>query len=280
MVSGQPSADGRHCLLAACLRNVTISMMNESASSTQILHADPEHGGIRMSVLLAIVLGLLGGFLLIRFLLGAFAKDSILFDFATVISCVGAIAIAMSGAWLVENYLKKTWSSGLEIELSDQGLHFEAGDSIDGPMDIRDIDFSKPVILTNWFFKLKGYPKAGRERLVSDKWVCLANQIQQDGERIITYAYLAPDEAEKWLENKTVVEPFHQISLAQVYKESHARRWSAPNRPEVSSELLAGPDGRYWIAERRRWQEGLELTAADFTALLKQIEKKAKTDFD
>jgi hypothetical protein len=212
--------------------------------------------------------------------LSAFARDSILFDFATVISCVGAIPIAMGGAWLVENYLKKNWSSGLKIELSDQGLHFEGGESGNGPTDIRDIDFSEPAILTNWFFKLKGYPKAGRERLVSDKWVCLANQIQQDGERIITYSYLSPEEAEKWLKNNTDFEPFHQISLAQVYKESGARRWSAPNRPEVPSELLAGPDGRYWVAERRRWQEGLELTAADFTALLEQIEKKAKTHFE
>jgi hypothetical protein len=254
--------------------------MNETVSSTKILHADPEHGGIRMAVLLTILLGLLGGFFLIRILLGTFAPDSIFLDFATVISCVGAIPIAMGGAWLVEKYLKKNWSSGLEIELSDQGLHFEAGEGRDGPADIRNIDFSKPAILTSWFFKLKGYPKAGRERLVSDKWYCLANQIQQDDERIITYSYLSPEEAERWLGNKQLFEPFQEISLAKVYKDSGARRWSAPNRPEMPSDLLAGPQGRYWIAERRRWQDGLELAAEDFIVLMEQLEKNANTDFD
>jgi hypothetical protein len=267
-------------MLAACKRNATIKVMNETASTTKILHADPEHGGIRLIVLLTIFLGLLGGFFLIRILLGVFAQDSVLSDFVTVISCFGAVPIAMGSAWVIENYLKKTWSSGLKIELNDRGIHFEASSGEDGPIETRDIEFAKPVNLTNWYFKLKGYPKAGRERLVSDNWYCLANQIQQDGERIITYSYHPPEEANKWVENSDLIEPFHQISLAQVYKESGARRWSAPNRPEVPSSLLAGPDGRYWIAERRRWQEGLELTAEDFTALVETIQQKARTEFE
>ncbi|MFL7839403.1 MAG: hypothetical protein ACK2T4_13645 [Candidatus Promineifilaceae bacterium] len=267
-------------MLTAYERNVTIGFMNETASTTQILHADPEHGGIRMTVLLTIFLGLIGGFLLIRVLLGLFAQGSIFLEFATVISCIGAFPIAMGCAWLVENYLKKTWTSGLKIELSDQGLHFEAAENEAGLTESRDITFSKPLNLTNWYFKLKGYPKAGRERLVSDKWYCMANQIQQDGERLITYTYLPPEKAELWLGKKNFIEPFHQISLVQAYKESGARRWSAPNRPEISSELLAGADGRYWIAERRRWQEGLELTAEDFTALMDKIQQKAQTNFE
>jgi hypothetical protein len=254
--------------------------MNDAPSTTKTLRANPEHGGIRIAVLLTIFFGLLGGYLLIRFLLGLVAQGSILLEFATIISCVVSIPIALGCAWLVEAYLKNTWPSGQEFILTDEGLRFEGGVTEDGSKDIRQIYFDKQLNLTNWYFRLKGYPKAGRERRVSDKWYCLANQIQQDGERIITYTYFPPEEAASWIDNQDLVEPFHQISLAQAYKESGARRWSSPNRPELSSEIIGGTDGRFWIAERRRWDEGLELTADDFTTLMKQIEDKAQTGFE
>jgi hypothetical protein len=254
--------------------------MNEAPSTTKILRANPEHGGVRIAVLLTILFGLLGSYLLIRFLLGWFAQGSLILEFATVISCIVSIPIALGCAWLVEEYLKKTWSSGQELELNDEGVRFESGKTEDGSQDIRQIYFDKRLNLTNWYFKLKGYPKAGRERRVSDKWYCLANQIQQDGERIITFTYLSPEEAVDWLANEDLVEPFHQISLAQAYKDSGTRRWSTPDRPKVSSEMLAGADGRYWIAERRRWDEGLELTADDFVTFMKQLQEKAETGFE
>ena len=284
MVSHEPSAIS--CQLTADgswakdWRNATIPLMNATVPTNKILRADPEHGGVRMAVVLTIVFGLLGGYLLIRVLLGWFAQDSLLLEFATVISCVGAIPIALGCAWLVEGYLKKTWSSGLEIELSEETLRFEGGEKEDGSRDIRTLDFDQRVNLTYWYSELRGYPKAGRERRVSDNWLCLACQMHQDDERIITYAYLPPDKAQVWLDNQNLAEPFHEISLLQLYKSSGSRRWSAPNRPDLSPEMLAGPDGRYWIAERRRWEEGLELTADDFTTLMEYVAQKTQPDFD
>ena len=77
------------------------------------------------------------------------------------------------------------------------------------------------------------------------------------------------------INNPDLDEPFQPISLAYLYKESGKRRWGATTRPDLPSDLLAGEDGRYWIAERRRWDEGLELTADDFIALVDFIEQKA-----
>ena len=150
--------------------------MNSAASTNRILRADPEHGGVRLAVIMTIVFGLLGGYILIRVLLGWFAEDSLIQEFATVISCIGAIPIALGCAWIVEEYLKNTWSSGLEIELGDEALRFTGGDKGDGAREVRTIDLNKRVNLTHWYFKLSDYPKAGRERRVSDKWLCLACQ--------------------------------------------------------------------------------------------------------
>ncbi len=254
--------------------------MNETPSTDIILNANPEHGGIRIAVVLTIVAGLIGGFLLVRVLLGWFAQDTIFLEFATVISCTGAIPIALGIAWVVEEYLKKTWPSGLEIELGEDTLRFNGERTEDDERDVRTFELDQRVILTNWYFRLKGYSRAGRERRVSDKWYCLANQIQQDGQRLITYSYMPPGKAETWIENQDLVEQFHEISLAQLYKESGSRRWSGPNRPgEVPSEMLAGPDGRYWIAERRRWEEGVELAEEDFAALMTYLGEKSQVDF-
>lgn len=252
--------------------------MNDAPASSKTLHANPEHGGVRITVILTIIVGLLAGYFLIRVLLGWFAQDSILLEFATVISCIGAVPIALGISWIVEKYLTRNWSSGLEIELDEDTLRYVASSKGDAEIESKSFDLNKRINLTNWYFGLKGYSRAGRERRVPDKWYCLACQIQQNGERLITFAYLPPNKAQDWVDNQDLAEPFHQISLARLYKESGARRWSGPNRPEVPAEIIAGPDGRYWIAERRRWEEGLELTEEDFTALLMHLEQTAGTD--
>ena len=151
--------------------------------------------------MMTIIFGLLGGFILIRMLLQWFAQGSLILEFATFISCVGAIALALALAWFVESHLKQTWSSGQEFELSADGLRYEGGVKDNGQPDVRVVEFDKRVNLTRWFFRLTGYPKAGRERLVSDKSVCLAVQIQQDGERITAFSYLPPVDASEWLDN-------------------------------------------------------------------------------
>ena len=39
------------------------------------------------------------------------------------------------------------------------------------------------------------------------------------------------------------------------------------------SDMLTGRNGRYWMAERRRWEEGLELEQKDFSAYIAYVEE-------
>jgi hypothetical protein len=135
-------------------------------------------------------------------------------------------------------------------------------------------DWSKTVNLTRWYFELAGYARAGRERRVSSKWLCLACQIQQDDARVIAFGYLPPEKAAEWIENQHLSEPFHSISLAYLYSETGKRKRGAATRPVIPSSMLTGKDGPYWLAEQKRWQEGIELTADDFATLMSYIEQR------
>ncbi len=248
--------------------------MSEGTKTPQVMYADPEHGGVRGAVVLIIGVALVISFFLLRALFEWAASGTAMADFATVISCAGAIPLALGISYLIEKNLKRVWHSGMVFTLEENSLQFDAPATKEFEAISISMDWSQRVNLTRWYFRLANYPRAGRERLVSDKWVCLACQMQQDDSRLITYAYFPPEEASALTENRQLAEPFHEISLARLYRDAGTRRWSATTRPSLPPEMLAGGDGRYWLAERRRWEEGLELGKDDFAALTRYIEER------
>jgi len=252
--------------------------MTAQANSPKVLHADPEHGGLRFVIILVLLLGLVLGFMLMQLLIRSVAADTLLRDFATIISCTGAIVLSLILAWAAETYLKRAWPSGTLLLLGDSELSCHLGDrSQDLGRDGQEklvIEWSKKINLTRWSFALSGYPRSGRERRVPSNWHCLACQLQQDDTRLIVFGYFPPDEAAVWTENPALIEPFHTISLAKLYAEAGKRLGKATTRPIVPSSMVAGSDGRYWLAEQKRWQEGLELTQEDMTLILAYMEQK------
>jgi len=252
--------------------------MIPTEQSSKVLHADPEHGGLRIVILVVLLLGLILGFILIQLLLSLLATNSILIEFANAFSCVGAILLALGIAWATESYLKRAWHSGTTLLLGDSELGFQMRKRGQSQTEENSeeiiFEWSKNLNLTRWYFELSGYSRAGRERRVSSKWLCLACQLQQDEARLILFGYFPPDEAAIWTENKKLAEPFHSISLAHLYGEVGKKGRGAATRPKIPSSMLTGSDGRYWLAEQKRWQEGFELTQKDFATFMEYMEQK------
>ncbi|MBK7215906.1 MAG: PrgI family protein [Candidatus Promineofilum sp.] len=86
-----------------------------------ILHADQEHSGLRLVIFLALFAGLVPGFFISRWLLGTFAPPAVL-DYATFLSCVGAVPLALLFIYGLEKLLKRVWRSGLSLELNERGI--------------------------------------------------------------------------------------------------------------------------------------------------------------
>jgi hypothetical protein len=254
--------------------------MVQADQSTPILHADPEHGGLRLIVIVVLVLGLMLGFVMIQLLLSLLASGTLLIEFATALSCVGAIVFALGSAWISETYLKRVWHSGISLSLGESKLRLQRRsaqnkEAREMPEPIA-IDWEKTVNISRWYFQLSGYARAGRERRVSNNWLCLACMLQQDDDTVVAFAYFPPKEAAEWVENHQLSEPFEEISLAHLYSEAGKKKRDASTRPAIPSALLTGSDGRYWLAEKRRWREGLELRREDFVKYTKYVEKKLK----
>jgi hypothetical protein len=231
------------------------------------LYADPEHEGIRLAVPLILIAGLSLGFLAITTLFNVALAGSRIAEYTTFLSCVGAFPIGLGVAAAAERYLKRVWHSGQTVVIDESGLTLSLRSGAS-----RQIRWSSRFLATRWFFRLKGYIRGGKERRMPAGWLCLAVQFQQEEQRIILFTFMPPQRGEKQL----AAAPFHEINPAEVYVRSLKDRIVPPSRPLLPPRIVAGKDGRYWLAERSRWAEGIELAAEDFETLIDTLRARER----
>lgn len=235
-------------------------MRNSTTSTPQILHADQEHYALRLLVPVLLLIGFCLSFVAVQALLDALFPG---FDARVFLACVAAVPIGLLLTYGVEQILKRTWRSGRKVALQADSLTLfrDEGEPI-------SISKDKSLNLILWYFSLADYPRGGRERRVSASWFCLATSLRQDDTQVIFHTFAPPAEKEKWVTNYR----FHEIDPTDVYDTSLLTRVTIPTRPDIPADIIAGQDGRYWLAERERWQHGVELTPPDFGRLLAHLE--------
>jgi hypothetical protein len=235
--------------------------------SETVLHADPEHTGIRYTVPAIWIATFIVFYSLIKAFLDSQPPGG-LAEYAVALSCFGALPLSLGIGAVSEYFLKKNWHSGRQVQVNAEGLTVVLNED-----ENLSIDWSRRANETLWTFPLKGYPKGGRERRVPGNWLCLASQLQQDEQRFIVYSLMSPKQAQPLLEKYR----FHTINQADFYDSNGVKNWlSAPSRPSLPANMLTGREGPYWLAERRRWQEGLELTPQDFQFFLEKVDMHFK----
>ncbi|MGH2536824.1 MAG: hypothetical protein ACRDHL_05480 [Candidatus Promineifilaceae bacterium] len=238
--------------------------MAAASPSSQRIKADQEHPGLRAAVFALMVVGSLGGFAVLWGVIRRLPEGTFLREFGLALSCLLAFPVGVAAAGLGELILKRLWPSGRGLNLDESGLEAQ----LPNGEGVR-IQWSKRINPTCWYFSLRGFPRGGRERQVPASYTCLACQLQQDGRRLVVYT-LAP---ERQAAAYTQRGDFVRLRPGQLYDSNMVRRFMiAPARPELPTSLLAGKDGPYWLAERRRWLEGLELKPEDFDNLMARLD--------
>jgi hypothetical protein len=232
-----------------------------------VLHAEPEHRGIRAAVPAILLLTAVILYLIFFSFFQSLPEGGI-GDYAIFLSCALSLPIGLGVAGVGEVWLKRRWHSGLSLTLSELGVKV-----VGHAEEIVFVDWTKRLSVLKWYFPLKGYPRGGRERRVQSSWLCLACQVQQDEVRFIVFTFMAPKNAARCTENGK----YQELRPAEFYEGSRLRGLvAAPARPELPTQALAGKEGPYWIAERRRWAEGMELTADDFVTFVTELDQRAE----
>lgn len=240
----------------------------EKASVT--LYADQEHSGIRLVIFLSLFIGYLIGFRVVYLAVQVFAPPA-LADYSIFLACVGGFPIALLLIWGLEKILKQVWHSGLSLTLDGQGLYVhDRRSGAKDPMPERPtMVWSENLGQINWHFRLRGYPRGGRERRVPATWHGVATELQQDEARLSVYTLVPPKKAAEWTENLKL--NFRTLNMVELYDNTMRSRIGPPSRPHIPNRLLQSKDGRFWLAERRRWEYGIELTPDDFATLMRVV---------
>lgn len=222
-------------------------------------HLDHEHSGVRYSVILILLLSFIAGFAAISATLRVLAPD---LNTTAILSCLGAIPIGLAASAVGEWYLKRTWHSGRVLTVTPDQLALRYPDETK-----KRIDRHKNVNQLWWQIPLAGYARGGRERRISSKWYCVSGQLQQDETRVVVFCYAEPQRQQSWRERFE----FEMLRPEDVYNTSFGGRFGSPSRPEIPPDVVAGRQGRHWLAERNRWREGVEMTQKDFEQFLEMI---------
>lgn len=265
--------------------------MSAAPPAAVTIHADQEHSGLRLVIFVALFVGFFLGFQLMVWLLSTLAPAAVQ-DYTTFLACVGAIPLALLMIWALERWLKRVWHSGLSLVLDWQGITVndrrqppagdEPGDAQRPTTQVSEgvkgpaITWAGNMSQLNWYFRLSGYPRGGRERRVSNKWLCLATELNQDGAKLNVYAFLSPERAAALIDDPRLA--FRRLNPAEVYDSSMRSRFTPPTRPAIPNNLLHSKDGRHWLAERRRWEYGIELAPQDFITLVTYVQTHRRPD--
>ncbi|MGB4869834.1 MAG: hypothetical protein WBP47_07270 [Candidatus Promineifilaceae bacterium] len=240
--------------------------MASSTPSPLILHAEQEHPRLQFVVVALLAAAYIGFFFLLRALIRLAPGD--LPSFALSISCLFSAPLALAVAWGAEKWLKQMWPSGYNLVLTETTLQVNQPE-----LEALNFQWAGNIDRMGWFFGLMGYKRGGQERRVPDSWLCLACQVQQDDSRLIVYTYASPDKAAAHLTPQAKPIRFNKINPVEVYGNTLSNRFQPPSRPQsIPTHILNSKDGRFWLAEQRRWQEGLELPLKEFEIFLTYLQ--------
>ncbi len=238
--------------------------MANQVSSSATLHVNPEHGGLRAAVVISLIVSAILGFAFIRQILG-FINDGFP-DYTVLVSCIGGLFISLITIWVVERILKRTWHSGQKIELDEKGLTLV--NRVENDVSLK---WKGDTSGRHWTFGMAGFNRVARESRLPTSWMCLASMIQDGDKRVVVFTYLPADKGEGFLNGTQGSLSFHSIDPKEVYDSGTRIRIGPTFYPSIPASIITGPNGRYWLAEKRRWEHGLELSIEDYTTFVTYV---------
>ncbi|MBN1310420.1 MAG: hypothetical protein JXB30_03300 [Anaerolineae bacterium] len=166
------------------------------------------------------------------------------------LSIVGGIAIGLGVNWVIERILLTVWPSGRQLMIDEEGITLQERSG----KTIR-LKWSAPIDVRSWHFvvpKERGWVRKG--------WYCMACRLAQEDRVFVPYSFMDSAEAEtlpQW------------SAFPELISSKHAAR---PENKHLLSRI--GKQEPLREAENDRWDKGAEMSPADFTAILAEIDRR------
>ncbi len=199
---------------------------------------DPEHGWLRVAMLLIFV-----GVWLLVFLLG---QMLLAIEGALIISIVAGFAIAALSAQRLEGPLKRRWPSGRSVSVTDSSIRLLRREE-----QQESLDTAQEVNVLTWRFRIS------RRSRVPKGWQMVAVALEQGERYIPLYTFMSSDD-------------FETLRHHESFTALQGRR----QRRESGDLRLAGEQKRLHSAEQLRWLHGGEMSREDFSACLRHLRQR------
>ncbi len=158
------------------------------------------------------------------------------------------VLVFMGGIYALDRLAKRRLPSRRSATLSEQAL--VVTDRRRSPTRVTRIDWERTVNVKSWRFVVH------RRTRIPKGWYCMALQLLQDEEEVILYTFMSPQEAEQ-------VPGYASFTRLRPRKETLS-----------STDLSAATEQRRLLRlEDQRWEDGAEISADDFRAVLALVRR-------
>lgn len=215
------------------------------------LPIDAEHIGIRLTMPLLAIVGLILGFIVGQIL-------TRMIDEALSSLCLGiplALVSLVIFTQIGERIIKPRWPSGRFILLDSSYILFR-----DKHHEETTFHWADPLDFYAWYF-----PVAKRRTRVERGWYCTAIQLQQHEQTMTFYTFLDPD--------KTSNVPHFKEWFVKLRKRKEMDDVKAFD-PRLATQIT-----RLHKMENERWLHGGELSYQDFLTLMQLVERYGRYGF-
>ncbi len=219
---------------------MTVVDADQSPARTQATRfaLDPEHGGLRLVMLL--------GFLAVWALVFLAGRALLAVEAAVIISLVAGFAAAALAARRLEGWLRQRWPSGRSVAVAGRQILLLRRDR-----EEEALATDQEVNVLTWCFQIS------RRSRVPKGWYMVACALEQDERYIPVYAFFAPGD-------------FEALTRRHHFTELRGRK----QRRQGGDLRLAGEQKRLHAAEQLRWMQGGEMSREDFTGFLRFLHER------
>jgi hypothetical protein len=212
-----------------------------ASQSIAAFPVDPDHGGLRLVVIVAFFVIGIAAFALTNALVANEGLNLLAVFVGLIAGYLGSLGL--------ERALRRRWRSGRTVHVRADGVTLGKTDKT----EVR-IAAGARVDVLRWKFRIS------RKARVPKGWYVYAAALYDGDVHLPVYTFYSPDQAERY----ATTEAGRQFTLLRGRKD---------RAKETSGELrLASEERRLLDAENFRWIYGAEMTQDDFNAFLVLIE--------